>query len=355
MSERGDDRRVQTICLLILTALAVAGALRFLQPVLVPFVLALFISIGLTPLVDFQVRRLRLPHVLAVVTTLMVGFAVLFALGLLVSISVGQLADSADDYQRSTQTLLRDAVEALPLARMGIESDQALRELWNVPAETVGSLLLRTGNAVLGLISDGVLVLIFMCFLLFGGTTRSGPVGGVWGEIESGTRRYILVKLLLSAVTGTLIGGTLGVLGVQLALVFGLLAFLLNFIPSIGSFVAVLLPLPVVLLDPNTSTTTVILALAIPGVIQFTVGNVIEPRMMGQSFDLHPITVMLALIFWGVLWGVVGMFLATPITAVMKSLLQKSELTAPVAHLMAGRLAPRPDRPEPADDPAVTP
>ena len=118
----------------------------------------------------------------------------------------------------------------------------------------------------------------------------------------------------------------------------GLLAILLNFIPSIGSIIAAVLPLPVLLLDEGTSLGAAALVIGILGVIQFSLGNVLEPRIMGKSFHLHPITVMLALILWGILWGVVGMLLAVPITATLRIFLARSERTAAVARLMAGRL-----------------
>ena len=99
----------------------------------------------------------------------------------------------------------------------------------------------------------------------------------IWGEVETRIKTYLVTKFLVSALTGFLTGLTLAILGVDLALLFGVMAFLLNFIPSVGSIVAVLLPLPVVLVSPEMGLTTGILAFAIPGAIQFTLGNVIEP------------------------------------------------------------------------------
>ena len=83
---------------------------------------------------------------------------------------------------------------------------------------------------------------------------------------------------------------------------------------------------------------TIILAIALPGAIQIIIGNVIELKIMGESLDLHPITVLLALIMWGMLWGIVGTLLATPLTAVMKIFFERMEQTAPIADLLAGRL-----------------
>ena len=119
---------------------------------------------------------------------------------------------------------------------------------------------------------------------------------------------------------------------------FGFLAFLLNFIPNIGSIVATLLPVPVILLSPDLSWPARIAAVVIPTAIQFGIGNLLQPKLMGRSLDLHPVSVLLGLIFFGLIWGVVGMFLATPILGVVKILLERFEFTRSVGALLAGRL-----------------
>ena len=153
---------------------------------------------------------------------------------------------------------------------------------------------------------------------------------------------FVLAKVLLSVLTGVLAGVTLAILGVELAFVFGFFAFLLNFIPSLGSLIATLLPLPIVLLSPDLSTAVKVLAFVIPGSIQFVIGNIMEPKIMGSSLDLHPVTILTSLIFFGMLWGVVGMLLAAPITAVIKILCERLEITRPVAELLAGRFGAAP-------------
>ena len=100
-----------------------------------------------------------------------------------------------------------------------------------------------------------------------------------------------------------LVGTVLAVLGIDLALVFGLFAFLLNFIPSVGSLIATLLPLPIVLMSPDVSVLVAVLAIGVPGGIQFTIGNVLEPKIMGDALDLHPVAILMALILWGMLWA----------------------------------------------------
>ena len=334
------ERGIQTICLLLLSSLAVAAALYWLRPVMVPFVLAVFIAYGLSPLVDLSVRRLRFPRVLAVAGTLALAFLLLLMLGGLISASVRQLASNAEAYQAQLSQLLANVAENLPLERYGMNAELSLDRLTQIPASAVGNMLLLTTNALLDLLSKSILVLIFVIFLLIGSGGRE-PLTGVWNEIESNIQRYLATKAALSAATGLLVGLVLSVLGVDLALVFGLFAFLLNFIPSIGSVIATLLPLPVVLVSPEITPLTATLAIAIPGVIQLTIGNALEPKIMGDTLDLHPVVIVIMLIFWGMLWGIPGMLLATPITAVLKILSGRLEQTRPLADLLAGHLTPR--------------
>jgi len=331
------ERRVQTIALVVIAAIAAAVALYWLRPVMVPFVLALFIALTLDMLVEGAVTHLRFPRPLAM--TAVLALAVLFfaLVGVVVSASVRQIGANAPLYSEQLAQLLERGLAALPprLRELGVRSE--LESLTEIPVSSVGSFLAQTTNAVLNLLSKSLLVLVFVLFLVLG--SRPGRAPGTWGRIQLQVQRYLVWKAAISALTGVLVGSVLTALGIPLAMAFGLLAFLLNFIPSVGSVVATLLPVPVVIVSPEVSTLQAGLAVAIPGALQLTVGNFLEPKLMGESLDLHPVMILISLIFWGMLWGVVGALLATPITAVLKILIDKFEGSRPVAELMAGRLA----------------
>ncbi len=332
------QQRVQTVCLVILSTIAIAGALRWLAPVLVPFVLAVFIAMGMSLMIDLQMKHLRVPRLAALLITIVVGALILAVFGLLILASVEQLTANSETYQGQIKVMLDDLAKAVPLKSFGIDlkADESLMS--RIPGSTVRNVVLGTGTAVMGIVSQGVLVLIFVIFLLSGQVVARHPVGGMLGEAEAGIKLYIVTKVMLSVITGVLVGLTLTLLGVEMALMFGLFAFLLNFIPSVGSVISTLLPLPVVLVTPGISPAAAVMAIAIPGGIQFAVGNVIEPKIMGRSLDLHPVVILMGLIFWGMLWGIVGMLLATPMTAVVKIFLSKREATAPMARILSGRL-----------------
>jgi AI-2 transport protein TqsA len=327
----------RTVSLVILAVVAVGGALYWLDAVLVPFVLAVFISVGLMPIVNLQVDRLKFPRPLAVGSTLLVALLLLAGVGLLVGISVARLGNNAEFYQQRFQQVVDNALEALPLEKIGLGKQEVIDSFGRSTGTTVRSMLTGIANAITNVLSQGGLVLIYVGFLLFG-SSGARPNNAEWREAERQTKRYIILKTVLSAATGILTATILYLLRVDLAIVFGLLAFLLNFIPSLGSIIATLLPLPIVLLDPNATPLIIVLAVLGPGSVQFTIGNIIEPKVMGRDLDLHPITVLMALIFWGILWGPIGMILSVPITAVVKIILERHDASRPYANILAGRL-----------------
>ncbi|MCP4712570.1 MAG: AI-2E family transporter, partial [Planctomycetes bacterium] len=186
-------------------------------------------------------------------------------------------------------------------------------------------------------LTNGTLVIIFLIFLLAGKKKKTAdPSLGLRYEIETRIKRYVITMIFTSGTTGMLVGVTLWLLGVPFPYMFGFFAFMLNFIPSIGSIIATLLPMPVIILSPELSVFAKALAIIIPAMVQFTIGNIIQPKAMGESLDLHPITILMSLVFFGLVWGIVGMFLATPITAVLKVMFEKFEYTKSVALVMAG-------------------
>ncbi len=321
------------VSLLVIAGVAGAFALWYTQPVMVPFVLAIFISYLMAPLVDFLRVKWRFPKALAVAVTLLVAGTGLSLVGLLIYSSTAGMINNVGLYQERVVRLVERMVGVLD--RFGVQLGQgdlvdAVRQLPLLQWARTGA-----GTAV-GLVTGGFLVLIFVVYFLIG--RRPNELrSGIYAEIDAKVRNYIVVKFATSATTGLLTGVILALFGLELALVFGVMAFLLNFIPSIGSIVATLLPLPVALIQFD-STVAITIVILLPGVIQFSIGNVVEPLVMGEGLDLHPVVILMALVFWGLLWGVVGMLLAAPITAVCRIVFARMRITRPVAELMAGRL-----------------
>jgi AI-2 transport protein TqsA len=123
-----------------------------------------------------------------------------------------------------------------------------------------------------------------------------------------------------------------------MAMLFGLLAFLLNFIPNVGPIVASLLPIPIAFAHFENNLWMVVPVVALPGTVHMTIGNFVEPKLMGRGLELHPVAVLLALALLGLLWGVIGMVLAVPIAAMVRIVLSRFTTTRALGELLAGQL-----------------
>jgi len=328
------EERLQTTCLLTISIIGTAFALYWLRPIMVPFVLALFLHLAITPVIDLFRHRLRIPHFLAVILTILLGIVLLVVLAFLITGSVGQLIANADTYQAHIKATIERVSSTTIFQRFGPNINELLTPGLSDIGEQLGSVISATLNAIANILSKGLLVFIFLMFLFMGSVRTAPSPNSVWQNAKVKTKSYISTKLLVSVIQGVLVWIVLSVLRVDLALMFGLFACILNFIPTIGPIIAALLPLPVVLVTPGTSLAIGISAIAVPGAIIFIIGNFVEPKVVGESLNLHPITILMALIFWGMLWGVVGMFLAIPLTAVFVLAMEEIETARPLADLM---------------------
>ncbi|QDU61574.1 AI-2 transport protein TqsA [Planctomycetes bacterium Pan216] len=338
------ELRWQGRCLSVVALSTVVGMLYLLSSVLVPFVVAIFLTVGLKPILDLFQRYLLQSRLAAVTAAFVLGVALLLILGLAVTSSVDELTHDAA-YQRSAAIAterIADLAEKLGLLpEISSDSPNALSssdrlEIVLQKAATSAQQWLLNGMASLS--SSLGIVLIYMYFLLLGASASPEASSELWEMIEGKLREYIVLKTVISIATGLAVWVVLALFQVPLAFLMGLLTFLLNYIPNFGPLVTCILPLPLIWLSPHLSVVSMIAATILTCGVQTVSGNVIEPRMMGSSFDLHPIVVLLALMVWYAIWGFVGVLLAVPMTAALKVILQRLDRTAPLARLLGGDL-----------------
>ncbi len=240
--------------------------------------------------------------------------------------------DPNDEEKDPNEAAVSDAQSDGALKKeLRIDTQQIVKDLKNY----IFNIVTNAFGTILGLISSMFFVLIFVIFLLLGRNPYTDH-SQVYSDVVQKIRKYVGIKVAISAMTGVLVWVSLTLLGLELAGVFGILAFLLNFIPSIGSIIATLLPIPIAVVQFQSSPWLMVLVVAIPGAIQNLLGNIIEPKLQGEGLNLHPVTVLLALSFWGLLWGIVGMFLAAPITAAIRIVLMQFDMLRPIGNLLAG-------------------
>ena len=327
--------RTNNICLVFLTMVTGTMALIYMKPMLIPLIFAIFIYSVLTPLVNLIRNKTNIPKAFAVFASLILTALAFTLIVAIVVSSVEDFVQGAPKYSES----LNDSIAYVQtqLERFNIEIN--LEKVRAQLTSPVLSMAPKLTSQLLSFFGNLFLVFIFTIFMMTG-ESRSQSKSPLLKEVLLKVSSYVSSKFFLSLATGVLVWLVLVGFGVELAFIFALLTVLLNFIPTIGSIIAIVLPLPVAFLQFQFGWQFIVI-LTLTSIIQFGIGNVLEPKVMGDSMDLHPITVLICLIFWGMVWGLAGMFLAVPITAILKIIFSRIEATETLAEIMAGRL---PDR-----------
>ncbi len=152
--------------------------------------------------------------------------------------------------------------------------------------------------------------------------------------------KYFSIKTAVSGLTGVLVGIVLAIAGVDYPVLWGFLAFLLNFVPSIGSILAAIPPVLLAIVQPELGAGTAVVVAVFLLAINLVVGTVLEPRFMGRGLDLSSLVVFLSLLFWGWVLGPVGMLLSVPLTATVKIILEAFAEGRPIARLLGSHVEP---------------
>jgi len=316
----------------------VIAGIQAASAIVTPVLVAIFLAASLASPVVWLERR-RVPRGFAVLLVVLATVGVITGLGAVIGASVGGFLNAIPLYQarldqQFTQlltwlqgyglTISRDTIQA------GMDPGRAM--------QVIGGLLSGLG----GLVSNSLLILLIVVFILFEDESLAnklhralGQRPGVLeqlGKFLGSFKVYVAIKTLMSLVTGVLVWGMLRVLGVDFASVWGLLAFVLNYIPNIGSILAAV---PAVLLawvqfGPGRALVVAIGYLVLNNVL----GVVVEPRLMGRGVGLSPLVVFLSLILWAWVLGPVGMVLAVPLMVGLKLALEVSDSTRWLAILM---------------------
>lgn len=326
-------------------ALVVAGAaLHIMQPVLLPFVVALFLSNIFRPLVVYlRTKHVPMGLILLLVVALVGG--VLFGVSVVAVSSIQSLMAAMPRYAARWNHSLLPSLENLLAAAPASIQDQLRTLEWSnlVQMSSIFGLLYAGAGGFVSVMSGLGLILLFMLFILEGNglferkihaayPTRAPDIIAVIKRIDDKTERYFITATLINLVSGILSVIILTAFGVDLALLWGLVTFIVCFIPTIGSIIAIAIPILVAFLQFDSISTRIAVALTLIAV-QFLWGSVITPRIMGSSLDLSPLLVLISLIFWGWVWGPWGMVLSVPITSMIKIALESIPATKPLAIL----------------------
>lgn len=320
----------------------VVAGMRAAQPLLVPFLMAVFIAIICTGPMQWLQQR-RVPAVLAILIIMLVILAVGTTILALVGSSASDFTRAIPGYQEKLRT---QTLELLPLLeKLGIRiSPGDLLDYFDPGKvmQLVASTLARTG----GVLTNTFLILLTVVFILLEAAGMPAKLRRALENPESslnsferlsdGVRQYLAIKTLVSLATGILIALWLWLLGLDYPLLWGLVAFLLNYVPNIGSIIAAIPAVLLSLVQLGPSQTLLVAGGYIAANV--LIGSVVEPRLMGRKLGLSTLIVFLSLVFWGWVLGPVGMLLSVPLTMIVKIALEVNPQTSWLAVLLGSEV-----------------
>lgn len=305
----------------VISIVAVGLVLRFAQAVFIPLIIAWMLSYIFGPVVRFLAKR-KIPTFLSIMLVLAMFFGACVLGALFLNARVIAFASAFPRYYGR----LVDIGKTLTV-NLDLPPDFWISINWE---STIRGYLIDFSGSFVTIVSKLVMVIVFLVFLLMGAPyfeyklkkaftpCNAEKVKKLINTISSQIGRYLSALSLLSAVTGALVWIALEYLQVDFAVTWGVLAFILNFIPTVGSIIASIPPILVAVVQFYPSfTPSVITALTLL-TIQVAIGNFITPKVMGDRLNLSPVVVLISLLFWSLIWGVVGALISTIIAAIIK-------------------------------------
>ena len=346
------DRSIQAGIWIIATGVVIA-LLYLGRAILAPFALAVFLFLiieGFATVIDNSSRFLKIgvSRMIAVLVVIsgFLGFLALMAGG------IAEFAQDAGEYETKIDGLIENAY-----ALVKMTNAPTLQEL--LFNETGQRFFGTIANATGDLSGDLILILIYVAFLFLAQSTWTHKLDNIFQDFEQrdqvrkigddarrGIETYLWTQTVISALITVLTYVTLLGLSVQNALFLSAMIFVLNYIPTVGSIVAALVPPLFALVQPvipawipgaPPDDTLIYASIVFLGVSlwQFLIGNFVQPRIMGESLNLSSLIVLLSLAIWGVIWGIPGMFLSAPLTVLMMILFAQSDSTRWIAILLS--------------------
>ena len=324
--------RIRTICLVVLASLALCYILHITSDILIPFVVALFMCYMFSPLVNALEKRNVAKWLIIILIFVILGLVVLGAAELFYS-SVSAFMEKSDLYSAKAEKLAVNIGNKLGYGDEKVKNsfDMIRRDYKDiVKAKSVQSAIGSGLSSFFGFAGSMLTTFLFMGFMLAGQKTLSERAGkfiaasmpgnedgkDIIKRINSGIRKFLYLKIIISLVTACAIGIVLTIFGVDFAWLWAVLVFLLNFIPAIGPIFSSIPPIMVSFLMLESTVAAVVVSVLVI-LIQFISGNIIEPKMFGKTLNLNAIVIIVSLMFWGLIWGIPGMLLSLPMTAAL--------------------------------------
>jgi len=322
MTQPQPDRAGLHVLLKLASLVIILAGIHAAADIIVQLLLALFFAIVLNPLVTWFIRRgIKRPAAIAIVVLVMLIF--LTALVGVLAASINEFMTMLPKYNREFTRKFLYLQDSMPFLRMHISPERMLQRMDSERLMTFATTLMTQLSNAMASIILLVMTVVFMLFevrhvpykLRFALNNPQIHIAGLHRALK-GVSHYLALKTLLSLWTGVIVWAGLAIMDVQFALMWGVLAFLLNYVPNIGSVISAIPPMLQALLFNGVYECLLVGALFL--IVHMVIGNIMEPRMMGHRLGMSTLVVFLSLLVWGWLLGPVGMLLSVPLTSVCK-------------------------------------
>lgn len=334
----------------------VVAGMRTAEPILVPLLIAGFLAIISTSPV-FWLREKGIPAPAAVFFVILGVLSLGFGFILIIGTSLEDFSDAIPRYQTQLTQKIDPLLQWIQGMGFQLDKDLLLKSIDpGASMRLVGGMLSGLG----GILTNSFLIIVTVIFILLEASSFQQKIHAAFGDpkgtfaqfnkITDAVNNYLAIKTLVSLGTGIIVATWVAILGLDFPVIWGLLAFLLNFIPNLGSIIAAV---PPVLLGYIQFGIGRALLVGVGfGVVNLLFGNVVEPKLMGRKLGLSTLVVFLSLVFWGWVWGPVGMLLSVPMTMVVKIALESSPSTHWISILLDSERALNSPRKPPPKEPS---
>ncbi|MEA2110841.1 MAG: AI-2E family transporter [Campylobacterota bacterium] len=329
-------RRVGYIFMVMASVVIVLAGIKLAAVIVVPFLLSVFLAIILAPLFEW-LKSLGLPDVLAIVMVMSVLVVLMSAITVLVGNSVQDFSSNLPLYEAKLIENFNSIIVFLEAFGLELPNDELLQMF---DPKTTVKYIAGTLKNFGSIVTKSLMIMLMVIFMLLEIShfqkkfiSLDSESSEQFSEISTKIKHYMLLKTVISMATGIIVSLLLMIIGVDYYVLWGLVAFLFNFIPNIGSIIAAVPAVILALVQFGPAMAVVVSAVYIA--INIVVGSIIEPKVMGQGLGLSTLVVFLSLIFWGWLLGPVGMLLSIPLTIMVKIALDAQQNTKWIATLLA--------------------
>ena len=337
-TEKINPAKALQFTIVLASFVIIVAGMKAAASIVIPFLLAAFISIVASP-PFYWLQKKKIPKVAALLIVILLFIFFIFIIVLMIGTSINDFTTKIPFYESKLENQV-DAVITWLNEKGFTEEKIELKEMFN-PA----SILTLVGNAlneISGIFANGFLILLTVVFMLLEVSSLPVKLKKAFKDpdqsinrvqsIYNNINKYIAIKTWISLATGLLAAILCFIIGVVYPILWGMLAFVLNYIPTIGSLIALIPPVLLTIVQIGPLEALIVLVGFV--FINTIMGNILEPRMMGRGLGLSTLVVFLSLIFWGWVLGPVGMLLSVPLTIAIQIIFDSSEETKWIAVLL---------------------